>query len=70
MQDKERIIIVCIIVGLMCFTAGFVTGVEMTIKKGVYLAHVLMDDGSLNITYDNSVLENLIRRYVNSAKLN
>ena len=67
---ERHTIIAMLIIGLLCFGAGFMIGVEMTIKKGVYLAHVLMDDGSLNITYDNSVLESLIRRYINSAKLN
>ena len=69
MQNKEKVIISCIIIAILAFGCGFLVGVEMTIKKGVYLAHVLMDDGSLNITYNDDVLESLIRRYINSAKL-
>ena len=73
MEREERysitIVIIGIIILLIVFTAGFMIGVNTTIKKGVYLAGVLMNDGTLNISYDNEVLNNLIRRYVSSTKL-
>jgi len=67
---ERQTIIAMLLIGLLCFAAGFVVGVEMSIKKGVYLAQVMMSGGDLNITYNSDIMENLMRKYLNSAQLN
>ena len=55
-------------VAIICFLIGFIIGMIVTadiaVHKATYLTQVLMNDGTLNITYDDEVLESLIRRYL------
>ena len=67
---RFKIAAILIIFGLIMFSIGFALGVNTTIHKGVSTALVFMERGDLNISYNQELIESLIRRYASSAKLN
>lgn len=66
-MKHKKIILLMIIALAVGMTIGFVMGVEYTIKKGVFLFKVLIDDGSITFDYDREVLESLISRYMGAG---
>ena len=68
-SKTTKIILIGVILCLISFSIGFIVGLEAAIHKGTGLAVAMMDSGHLNISYDKELIDTIMRRYVNSAKL-
>lgn len=67
---KIALILILVIGLLIGFIFGSAFGVNSCVNKGINLAGHLGKAGIINISYDDQVINHLIKRYINSAKIN